>query len=159
MERKECFVESKQLTDKFKKNILFKDKMNNFEFLKERAKEFWERGIEDLEKARFNLSAFDFEQAIQLFVKYLIGKKVGDWPKTHYFSDLIRELSSVYNNKRILTFFSENEIFFSDLEDAYFTSRYFDKKFSKNLVRNILEKCKEFLKVIEETIGEKFLNE
>ncbi|MCM8786091.1 MAG: HEPN domain-containing protein [Candidatus Omnitrophica bacterium] len=133
--------------------------MENFKFLKERAKEFWERGLEDLEKKRFNLAAFDFEQAIQLFIKYLIGIKVGDWPKTHYFSDLIRELSSVYNEERILTFFIENEIFFSDLEDAYFTSRYFDKKFSENLVRNLLEKCKEFLKVIEEIIGEKFLNE
>jgi len=45
--------------------------MENFEFLKERAKEFWERGFEDFEKKRLNLSAFDFEQAIQMWVKYL----------------------------------------------------------------------------------------
>lgn len=129
--------------------------MKSFEFLKERAKEFWERGFEDLEKNRFNLAAFDFEQAIQLFIKYLISLKVGDWPKTHYFYELLKELSDVYKHEEILKFYNENEIFFSDLEDAYFTSRYFDKKFSDNLIKSIIENCKEFLKLIEELIGEK----
>ncbi|MCX7705815.1 MAG: HEPN domain-containing protein [bacterium] len=133
--------------------------MGNFKFLKQRASEFWERGIEDLEKKRFNLAAFDFEQAIQLFIKYLIGIKVGDWPKTHFFTDLIKELAMVYDSQEIMDFFIRNEIFFSDLEDAYFTSRYFDKKFSESLVSNIVEKCKEFLLVIENTTGEKLPNE
>jgi len=36
------------------------------EFLKKRAKEFWERAKEDLLKARYNLCALDTEQAVQL---------------------------------------------------------------------------------------------
>ncbi|HOL23043.1 MAG TPA: HEPN domain-containing protein [bacterium] len=128
--------------------------MESFDFLKERAEELWERGFEDLEKKRFNLAAFDFEQAIQLFVKYLTALKVGDWPKTHYFYELIKELGDVYNSEEILKFYNENEIFFSDLEDAYFTSRYFDKKFSENLVKSIIAKCKDFLKLLERITGE-----
>ena len=130
--------------------------MNDFSFLKRRAKEFWERGFEDLEKKRFNLAAFDIEQAIQLFIKYLIGIKIGEWPKTHYFSNLIKELYSVYQKEAIIKFFTENEVFFSNLEDAYFTSRYFPKTFSKNHIKSLMEKCKEFLELLEETTGEKF---
>jgi HEPN domain-containing protein len=131
--------------------------MENFEFLKERAKEFWERGFEDFEKKRLNLSAFDFEQAIQMWIKYLIGKKIGDWPKTHYFHILIKELANSYENEDIIKFYDENEIFFSDLEDAYFTSRYFPKNFSENHIKGIVENCKKFLKFLEEKVGEKFI--
>ena len=131
--------------------------MESFEFMKERAKEFWERGFEDLSKKRFNLAAFDFEQAIQMWIKYLIGKKVGDWPKTHFFSILIKELANSYNNKEIIKFYEENEVFFSDLEDAYFTSRYFPKQFTENHIKNIVENCEKFLKFLEKIIGEKLL--
>jgi len=130
--------------------------MNDFSFLKERAKEFWERGFEDLEKGRFNLSAFDFEQSIQLYIKYLIGIKIGEWPKTHYFSILLKELSRVYQSNQIIDFFNKNELFFSDLEDAYFTSRYLPKEFSKNHIESLVEKCKEFLNFLEHITGEKF---
>ena len=39
------------------------------EFLKERAKEFFEEAEELLKKKRYNLSAFNLEQAIQLWIK------------------------------------------------------------------------------------------
>lgn len=123
-------------------------------FLKERAKEFWERGFEDLEKKRFNLAAFDIEQAIQLFIKYLIGIKIGEWSKTHYFSNLIKELYTAYQREEIIKFFKENEVFFSDLEDAYFTSRYLPKTFSENHIKSLIGKCKEFLKFLEDITGE-----
>jgi HEPN domain-containing protein len=80
--------------------------MENFEFLKERAKEFWERGFEDFEKKRLNLSAFDFEQAIQMWVKYL-----GDayftsryFPK-NFSENHIKEI--VENCKKFLKFLEE----------------------------------------------------
>jgi len=41
----------------------------DIEFLKERAKEFFEEAEELLKKKRYNLSAFNLEQAIQLWIK------------------------------------------------------------------------------------------
>jgi HEPN domain-containing protein len=124
------------------------------DFLKERAREFFEEAKELLKKKRSNLSAFNLEQAIQLFVKYLIGKKLGDWPKTHYLSELIPDLAKVYKNKKILKFYQKNELFFENLEDAYFTSRYFPKKFSENSLSQLFEKSEEFLKLIKKEIKE-----
>jgi HEPN domain-containing protein len=77
-------------------------------------------------------------------VKYLIGVKIGDWLKTHYLSDLVNELAKAYDDEKILEFYKEREIFFSNLEDAYFTSRYFPKVFSQNGVLNCLKILKIF---------------
>jgi len=124
-------------------------------FLKERAFEFWEEGIKLFNEKKYNLSVFNIEQAIQLWIKYLIGIKIGDWPKTHYFSELVESLSDVYKSKKVVDFYKNNEIFFNNLEDAYFTSRYFPKVFSENTVSQLIENSKKFIKIT----GEKFLNE
>jgi len=124
------------------------------DFLKERAREFFEEAKELLKKKRYNLSAFNLEQAIQLFVKYLIGKKLGDWPKTHYLSELVPDLAKTYKNKEILKFYRENELFFENLEDAYFVSRYFPKKFSENFLSQLFEKSEDFLELVKKEIKE-----
>jgi len=124
------------------------------DFLKERAREFFEEAKELFNKKRYNLSAFNLEQAIQLFLKYLIGKKLGDWPKTHYLSELIHDLVRVYQSKKILKFYRENELFFENLESAYFISRYFPKKFSENSLRQLFEKSEKFLELVKEEIKE-----
>lgn len=126
------------------------------EFLKERAREFFEEAEELLKKKKYNLSAFNLEQSVQLWVKYLIGKKLGDWPKTHYFSELIPQLAEAYEQKKILEFHKENELFFDNLEDAYFTSRYFPKQFTENALKMLFKKVKEFIDLIENLTKEKF---
>jgi Uncharacterized conserved protein related to C-terminal domain of eukaryotic chaperone, SACSIN len=128
-------------------------------FLKERAFEFWEEGIKLFNEKKYNLSVFNIEQAIQLWIKYLIGIKIGDWPKTHYFSELVESLSDVYKSKKVVDFYKNNEIFFNNLEDAYFTSRYFPKVFSENTVSQLIENSKKFIKITEKIKGEKFSNE
>jgi HEPN domain-containing protein len=68
-------------------------------FLKKRATEFWQRAKEYFKKGRFNLSALDVEQAVQLFLKHLIFIKAGDFPKTHNFGKLFDELSEIYSKE------------------------------------------------------------
>jgi len=131
----------------------------NIEFLRKRAQEFFEEAEILLKKRRCNLSAFNSEQAIQLWIKYLIGKRIGNWPKTYYLSDLVSQLSQAYEKEKLLKFFKDNELFFDSLENAYFTPRYFPKEFSKNLLLKLFQNSKEFLKLIKEIIGEDFYEE
>jgi HEPN domain-containing protein len=126
------------------------------EFLKKRSKEFYENAKDLFRKRKYNLSAFNLEQSCQLFLKYLIAKKVGDWPKTHYLQRLIKRLSEAYDKKEIYDYYLENEIFFDDLTDAYFTSRYLPKVFAKSLVEKLMKDYQKFLKFIEENLNEKF---
>lgn len=126
------------------------------EYLKTRAKEFWENAIELKEKKKYNLSAFNLEQACQLWLKYLIGKKVGEFPKTHYFGELVSDFAEVCEKKEALDYYKQNELFFDDLEDAYFTSRYYPKTFSNNLIEKLFEESGKFIKYTEKITGERF---
>lgn len=124
------------------------------DFLKQRAEEFWAEGTRLCREGKYNLAAFHIEQACQLFIKYLIGTKVGDWPRTHSIKELIYELSIVCEEPEIEDFFEKNELFFSDLEDAYFTSRYLPKDFTPNLVAILIENSRNFFVLLEKITGE-----
>ena len=84
-----------------------------------------------------------------MFLKFLIGKKIGEWPKTHYLSELIKELSKVYKEKEILSYFKKNELFFENLTDVYFTSRYFPREFPETVVKKLLVEFEKFIKFLE----------
>jgi len=127
---------------------------NNSEFLKKRAKEFWERAKEDFAKSRFNLTALDIEQAMQLWFKYLIFLKAGDFPKTHYFDILVKELSEIYELQEILQFYQKYALQFKTLEDAYIVSRYLPREFNKDEVQKIMEFAEEVFKFFKEKLNE-----
>ena len=126
-------------------------------FLKERAKEFWERADEDFQKNRFNLCALDIEQAVQIWLKYLIAIKAGDFPKTHYLDDLINEVTNIYETEEVLKFYKGNILQIRSLEDAYITSRYFPKKFSKDEIESLKQLAENLFKVLESVTNEKFI--
>jgi len=107
-------------------------------------------------KGKYNLSAFNLEQSCRLFLKYLISKKTGDWPKTHYLDELIRVLSKAYKKKSILKYFQKNELFFESLSDAYFTSRYFPKEFTQTIVEKMFLEFEGFIKFLEKELKVKF---
>ena len=125
-------------------------------FLNKRAKEFWERAKEDFQKRRYNLCALDVEQAAQLWLKYLIFLKAGDFPKTHYFETLIDSLAHIYSSS-IKKFYKDFILQFTSLEDAYLTSRYLPKEFSKEEAEKLTEFTNELFKVLEKFSNEKFI--
>jgi HEPN domain-containing protein len=123
-------------------------------FLKEKSKKFYHNAIYLFEKGDYDLASFNMEQSCQLLVKYFLAKKMGEWPKTHYLVQLIKMLSEAYESKEIHDYLKENELFFDDLSDAYFTSRYFPKEFSKNLLEKLIDNYKNFIKFLEERMNE-----
>jgi len=126
-------------------------------FLKERAKEFWDRADEDFQKGRFNLCALDIEQSVQIWLKYLIAIKAGDFPKAHYLDDLISEITNIYETDKVTKFYKGNILQVRSLEDAYITSRYFPKKFSKDEIESLKQLAENLFKVLENATKEKFI--
>lgn len=123
-------------------------------FLKEKSKKFYQNAQYLFEKEDDDLAAFNIEQSCQLLIKYLIAKKTGEWPKTHDLNALIKILSEVYQKAEIYDYYQKNELFFDDLSDAYFTSRYFPKVFSKNLLEKFLQEYKNFLTFLQDEVDE-----
>lgn len=130
--------------------------MEKIEFLKQRSKEFWETAVDLFQKRRYNLCVFNLEQACQLWLKYLIAKKLGNWPQIHYLAELIKEFSKAYSTPEILDYYKENELFFDDLSDAYFVSRYYPKDYTETLAKKLITECEKFIKLTENVTGERF---
>lgn len=62
--------------------------MSTFEdalFLKKRAIDFLENGKRNLDEGKFNLAAFNLEQSLQLFLKFLIFQKKRRLSKDTFF--------------------------------------------------------------------------
>lgn len=90
-------------------------------------------------------------------VKIFNFSKSWCFPKTHYFNLLINILAEVYNASSIKDFYQENILQFTSLEDAYLTSRYLPKEFTKEEVEKLIAFVKNFLKVLENATNAKFI--
>jgi len=125
-------------TSKEHKNIKNKSviKVMEYEFLKKNADEFLKNAEYLMEKGVLNLAAFNIEQAVQLYLKYLLAKKIGEFPKTHSIKRLIFECSKFCRELgRIL---KENINTIGEIEVAYISSRYYPIEFLEDEVKNML---------------------
>ncbi|MEM0476560.1 MAG: HEPN domain-containing protein [Candidatus Aenigmatarchaeota archaeon] len=119
------------------------------EELKTKAKYFEEEAFEAFKNKRFTLVVFFVEQAIQLYLKYLLFKKVGEYPKTHNLRILFNEASKIINLKN---FIQENEEIIDLLQTSYIEARYTPTEFSKKSAKIALEFLKKFKKVLKNEI-------
>jgi len=106
------------------------------EFLRENAEYFEKKAKEALkEKPRFVL--YFTEQAIQLYMKYIIAKVVEDYPKTHNLRLLFQEFSKLEGG--VMNFYEEYSDVIDLIEEAYITARYLGKDYSEKSARKALE--------------------
>ncbi|MEM1596971.1 MAG: HEPN domain-containing protein [Pyrobaculum sp.] len=118
------------------------------ETLKTRAFQFVEQAKFAAERGYAELALFNVEQYVQLYVKYLLYKKVGDFPKTHYVRDLFDRLSAVYGDVCGLKAFVERwKTFMAVLEYVYVASRYLPYRARREDVDMAMRFVEEFSEV------------
>ncbi len=117
-----------------------------YEFLKRNADEFLKNAEYLIEKGIYNLAAFNIEQAVQLYLKYLLAKKIGEFPKTHSIKRLIAECSNFC--RELETILKENINVVGEIEVAYIASRYYPIEFLENEVKNMLNVAVKIREVI-----------
>jgi HEPN domain-containing protein len=132
--------------------------VRGYEFLKQRAQEFFARSLEDLERGRTNLSAFDLEQALQLFLKYLIALKIGEWPKTHLIEELVELVGELYDRKRIEDYIHKKSWFLDEISSAYYISRYLPREYRKETIATMIKETHQLLQILEELSGKNSYN-
>ena len=122
------------------------------EILRKRAFSFLSNAEFLFKRKDYDLAAFNIEQFCQLFLKYKLLVKIGDFPKTHSLTELFRQLiKTLKKNQRnkLKKFFSSNINVIKNLESAYITSRYIPIEFSKEEVDSMLKFAKKFSRFIE----------
>ncbi len=130
--------------------------MGKEEFLKERAKDFYKLAKRNLHEGFYNVSAFEIEQACQLYLKYLLFKKVGDYPRVHFLSTLLEELYKATEDERIKVFLEKHNLEIQSLESAYLSSRYLGKEYNRLEAGSLVNFADSLIKFLEEITGEKF---
>jgi len=106
---------------------------------KDRADAFLDTAIYNFEKGRYDLAAFNIEQAIQLYIKTKLLELLGEFPRTHSLVALLRELSRVFKGEEVERFRKENIGMLTKLSDVYITSRYYTREFYKDEVKELIE--------------------
>jgi len=119
----------------------------SFELLKKRALSFLRNAKIDLESGDYDLALFHAEQFAQLYSKYLLYRRIGDFPKTHSLVKLLRDLSRVYNNCGLGEFLDKNLEGLYLLEEAYISTRYLPREYDRDIALRILTLCGRLMEV------------
>ena len=106
---------------------------------KEKADAFLDTAIYNFEKGRYDLAAFNIEQAIQLYIKTKLLELLGEFPRTHSLVALLKELSKVFKEEEVERFVKENIGMLTKLSDVYITSRYYTREFYEDEVKELME--------------------
>lgn len=126
----------------------------SYEVLRRRAESFVRHAIEDFNHGEYDLVLFHVEQAIQLYAKYLLYRKLGDFPKIHSIVKLLKDLARVYESRELESIISSSIELLYLLEESYITSRYVPREYDQEIAAKALElvrKLQEVFKCLEKS--------
>jgi len=117
--------------------------------LLKRSKEFLETAEYQTSKGFHDLAVFSLEQALQLFLKSKILAEGINYPRTHSVRELLEILAEIapQNKKPTIKNTLQNYLLeLGMLEDAYITSRYIMREFTKQETEKLTKAVKEIMK-------------
>jgi HEPN domain-containing protein len=124
--------------------------MAKVDFLEKRAEEFFENAKELFKKGVYPLAAFNLQQAAQLYLKYYLFLKLKKYPKVHLLGELLKGIGKVYKKeKEVEEIIEKNANIISDLNQAYFTSRYLPAEFFKSQIERMLKFVEELINFLK----------
>ena len=117
------------------------------ENLRRRGRAFLELAEYSLSRGFHDMAVFHAHQAVELFVKGVLLEVVGTYPRTH---DLMELLDDWLSEKcdRISKLLDERGERIEHLTDAYFSSRYGERNFRRELASSFVELAREVLRVV-----------
>ena len=113
----------------------------------DRSERFLKSAEWNLNEGFIDISAFSVNQSLELLIKALLLRKLGDFPHTHDIKTLLRTLVETVdsdNSKKISRFLAEKSLEINVIQDAYITSRYFFTSISMEDLKNLVNVVKEF---------------
>jgi len=120
------------------------------EKLLERSKKFKDAAEFHFSRGDFDLTVFNIEQSLQLFLKAKLLENGIEFPKVRTLRKLFLLLGEILEKgEAFKKFTSERALEFASLEDAYITSRYFIREFTKEeaeRLRKFSEEVEEFVR-------------
>ncbi|AAB89633.1 MULTISPECIES: HEPN domain-containing protein [Archaeoglobus] len=124
--------------------------IEEMEILRERAFKFLKNAEQLIESGVYDIAAFNIQQFVELYLKYALFKKVGDYPKTPSIKRLLREIGKASGKiDAVEEFMRENIDRISNVENAYITSRYIPSEFERIEVENMLKLARKIRDLVD----------
>ncbi len=124
-----------------------------FEQMMERSDRFLKTAESTLEKGFLDISSFNANQALELFLKARVLRLAGDYPHTHDIKELLITLGKVCEPKyagTVENILREKSLELKAVQDTYITSRYFFTSSSENEVNRMIGFIKELERSLED---------
>jgi len=113
--------------------------------LERRSKAFLARALDSLGSGDYDVASFLSEQAVQLYLKSILLRKLGDYPRTHSISILISILKRLSDFEDLVRFLENKRIEVRFMEDAYIASRYMIREYTREEAELLVSVAKEVL--------------
>ncbi len=117
-----------------------------------RSRMFLETARFQIDRGFYDLAAFSLEQALQLFLKAKLLEMGVDYPRTHSARRLLEMLSGILSGEareRVENLLRNYLMELGVLEDAYITSRYVVREYTRDEVERPAKVVEEVIRNIE----------
>jgi HEPN domain-containing protein len=107
-------------------------KLEEYEALLKRSDGFLETALMQARAGMYDLAVFSLEQSLQLFLKATLLRVGADYPRTHSMRRLLMLLTEVTGRSELRELASRYSVELGALEDAYISSRYIPRIYTKD---------------------------
>jgi len=107
-------------------------KLEEYEALLKRSDGFLETALMQARAGMYDLAVFSLEQSLQLFLKATLLRVGSDYPRSHSIRRLLELLTEVTGRSELRELASRHSVELGALEDAYISSRYIPRIYTKD---------------------------
>ena len=107
-------------------------KLEEYEALLRRSDGFLETALMQARAGMYDLAVFSLEQSLQLFLKATLLRVGSDYPRSHSIRRLLELLTEVTGRSELRELASRYSVELGALEDAYISSRYIPRIYTKD---------------------------
>jgi len=128
-------------------------KLEEVEYLTRRSRRFYDTAIMQMDRGFHDIAVFSLEQSLQLFLKASLLKLGVDFPRTHSVRRLLELIHEVTGEGRVKEVLHRFSVELGALEDAYITSRYVSRDYTREEAERLRRVVEEVMKVVGEVVG------
>ncbi len=124
-------------------------RLEEYSFLVERSRRFMESASIQIDRGFYDLAAFSLEQSLQLYLKACLLKLGADYPRTHSVRKLLELIAEISGREEVRELLNKYSVELGSLEDAYISSRYVAREYTREEV----ERLKRVVEEVERVVG------
>jgi HEPN domain-containing protein len=120
-------------------------KLEEYEALLKRSDGYLETALMQARAGMYDLAVFSLEQSLQLFLKATLLRVGSDYPRTNSIRRLLELLTEVTGRSELRELASRYSVELGALEDAYISSRYIPRIYTKDefeRLRSVVEEVR-----------------